>query len=274
MTTPTHFLLDILRQPDEMSQAIDYLTGPGRHSLREASTLVCSSPHVFVTGIGASWNAALSAGSLFQQGGYPIQLQEAAELLHFTAIPRGAVVVAISRTGRSIEIIQLLAQAEARGARVIGITNSEDSPLARESSVAITIPTKLDHAISVNTYSTLVIASSALASSVTADFSAVASSLVDLIREAGRRLEVLASPSGPVELAGGWRLLLLFGAWRQPRNLPRSPAVVGRRSQNACVGHEHDQFPPRPSGNCPPRNAFLLMDRSIEDARPGFIGGQ
>ena len=162
MTTPTHFLLDILRQPDEMSQAIDYLTGPGRHSLREASTLVRSSPHVFVTGIGASWNAALSAGSLFQQGGYPIQLQEAAELLHFTAIPRGAVVVAISRTGRSIEIIQLLAQAEARGARVIGITNSEDSPLARESSVAITIPTKLDHAISVNTYSTLVIASSAV----------------------------------------------------------------------------------------------------------------
>lgn len=215
MTTPTHFLLDILRQPDEMSQAIDYLTGPGHHSLREASTLVRSSPHVFVTGIGASWNAALSAGSLFQQGGYPIQMQEAAELLHFTAIPRGAVVVAISRTGRSIEIIQLLAQAEARGARVIGITNSEDSPLARESSVAITIPTKLDHAISVNTYSTLVIASSALASSVTADFSAVASSLVDLIREAGRRLkswQVQVDKSSWLEVGASYYFLARGGS--------------------------------------------------------------
>jgi glucosamine--fructose-6-phosphate aminotransferase (isomerizing) len=186
---PTHFLLDILRQPDEMSRAIDYLTGPGHNSLRQAGTLLRSSPHVFVTGIGASWNAALSVGSLFQQAGYPIQLQDAAELLHFASIPRGAVIVAISRTGRSIEIIQLLAKAEASGGMVIGITNSEDSPLARGSALAITIPTKLDHAISVNTYSTLVIAASALASSVTADFSAVAPSLASVIREAGHRLK-------------------------------------------------------------------------------------
>jgi glucosamine--fructose-6-phosphate aminotransferase (isomerizing) len=189
VNTPTHFLLDILRQPDEMSRAIDYLSGPGRDTLQQASALVRSSPHVFVTGIGASWNAALSAGFLFQQAGNPVQLQEAAELLHFTTIPGDAVIVAISRTGRSIEIIQLLAKAEASGARVIGITNSEDSPLASGSCIAITIPTKLDHAISVNTYSTLVIAASALAGSATADFSALAPSLVDAIRGAGHRLQ-------------------------------------------------------------------------------------
>jgi DNA-binding MurR/RpiR family transcriptional regulator len=55
---------------------------------------------------------------------------------HFTAIPPEAVIIAISRTGRSIEIVQLLAKAEASGAAVIGVTNSADSPLARESAVA------------------------------------------------------------------------------------------------------------------------------------------
>ena len=189
MTTPTHFLQDILRQPAEMSRALDYLMGPGHNALQQAGSLVRSAPHVFVTGIGASWNAAISAGSLFHLAGHPVQVQEAAELLHFTGIPHGSVIVAISRTGRSIEIIQLLAKAAASGATVIGITNSADSPLTRGSAVAITIHTKLDHAISVNTYSTLVIAASALAGSAAADFSAVAPSLFDAIGEAGNRLE-------------------------------------------------------------------------------------
>ena len=190
--------------------------GTGHHSLREASTLVRSSPHVFVTGIGASWNAALSAGSLFQQGGISDSAcRKQPSCCISPLFPVARSVVAISRTGRSIEIIQLLAQAEARGARVIGITNSEDSPLARESSVAITIPTKLDHAISVNTYSTLVIASSAVASSVTADFSAVASSLVDLIREAGRRLkswQVQVDQSSWLEVGASYYFLARGGS--------------------------------------------------------------
>jgi DNA-binding MurR/RpiR family transcriptional regulator len=159
-----------------MARTIDYLVGPGQDALQRASAMVQSAPHVFVTGIGASWHAAVSAGSLLSLAGHPVYMQEAAELLHFTEIPRGSVVVAISRTGRSIEIIQLLAKAETSGAKVIGITNSADSPLALGSAVAIAIPAKLDHAISVNTYSTLLIAAAALASSATTGFSTVAPS--------------------------------------------------------------------------------------------------
>jgi glucosamine--fructose-6-phosphate aminotransferase (isomerizing) len=117
-------------------------------------------------------------------------MQEAAELLHFTTIPRGSVIVAVSRTGLSIEIVQLLAKAEASGASVIGITNSADSPLARGSAIAIVIPAKLDHAISVNTYSTLLIAASALASSATTGFGSVAPALLHAVDEAGQRVEV------------------------------------------------------------------------------------
>jgi glutamine---fructose-6-phosphate transaminase (isomerizing) len=89
-----------------------------------------------------------------------------------------------------IEIVQLLAKAEANGAAVIGITNSADSPLARESAVAIVVPTVLDHAISVNTYSTLLITASALASAATTGFASFAGSLLHTIGEAGRSLEL------------------------------------------------------------------------------------
>ena len=189
MTAPTHLLQDILRQPEEMARTIDYLVGPGQDALHRASSLICSARHVFVTGIGASWHAAMSAGSLAELAGHPVYLQEAAELLYFTDIPRGAVVVALSRSGRSTEIVQLLAKAQASGATVIGITNVVDSPLARESAIALAISAKLDHAISVNTYSTLLIGAAALTSSVTTDFSAVAPLLLHAVREAGQRLE-------------------------------------------------------------------------------------
>ena len=185
----TRFLQDKFRQRAEMQRTIDYLMGPGKKGLQQASSLIRSARHVFITGIGASWNAALSAGTLCYQGGRPVYMQEAGELLHFTAIPRGSVIIAISRTGRSIEIVQLLNKAKASGATVIGITNSADSPLARESVVAIVVPTMLDHGISVNAYSTLLIAASALASSATTGFASVADPLLRAVREGGQCLE-------------------------------------------------------------------------------------
>jgi len=185
----TRFLQDIMRQRTEMQRTVDYLMGPVQKALQQATSLIGSAPDVVVTGIGASWNAALSAGALFYQGGRPAYMQEAGELLHFAAIPRRSVIIAISRTGRSIEIVQLLAKAEASGATIIGITNSADSPLARESAVAIVVPTILDHAISVNAYSTLLIAASALASSATTGFASVADPLLRAVREGGQCLE-------------------------------------------------------------------------------------
>src|SRR5215469_4089248 len=164
MTAQTRFLQDIHRQPAEIKRAIDYLMGPGKSVVGKARALIHSTRDVIITGIGASWHAALRAGALFPLDDHLVFIQEAGELLHFASIPRGAVIVAISRTGRSIEIVRLLDKAEDSGASVIGITNCADSPLARKAAVAIVVPTRLDHAISVATYSTLSIAASALAS--------------------------------------------------------------------------------------------------------------
>jgi glucosamine--fructose-6-phosphate aminotransferase (isomerizing) len=188
MTASTHFMQDIIREPAEMQRTIDFLTGPGRDALEQANFLIRSARDVFITGIGASWNAALSAGALFNLAGCPVYMQEAGELLHFTAIRRGAVLVVISRSGRSIEIVQLLAKAKASGATIIGITNCADSPLVRDSAVAVVIPAALDHAISVNAYSTLSITVSALASSATTGFTSVVNPLLQAIGEAGRCL--------------------------------------------------------------------------------------
>jgi glutamine---fructose-6-phosphate transaminase (isomerizing) len=117
-------------------------------------------------------------------------------LLHFATIPRGSVIVAISRTGRSVEIVRLLAKAEDSGASIIGITNCADSPLAKKAAVAIVVPTRFDHAISVATYSTLSIAASALATPAHVGLGDVASSLVRAVDQADERMNVWQKQMG------------------------------------------------------------------------------
>lgn len=166
----THFLSDILRQPNELQRTFDYFLQAGRPSLGAASVAIHRARQVYLTGIGSSWHAALNAGALFYAGAHPVYMQDAAELLQFAAFPPETAIIVISRSGRSVEIVQLLAKARASGATVIGITNSPDGPLAKQAQVSLAIPIALDHAISVNTYSTLGVAAGILASTVVGSF--------------------------------------------------------------------------------------------------------
>jgi len=197
----TRFVQDILRQPTELQLTIDYLRGAGQRRLAEAAAIIENARHVYVTGIGSSWHAALTAGPLFSLGGFPVYLQEASELLQFAAIPSGAVIIVISRSGRSIEIVQLLAKAHECGAIVIGVTNSEDGPLAQRAQIPIVIAAKLDHGISVNTYSTLAATVGALACAAVSSFDdMIATSLSRALEDTGASI-------------AGWQNQLADAAW-------------------------------------------------------------
>jgi glucosamine--fructose-6-phosphate aminotransferase (isomerizing) len=165
----THFLRDILRQPEELQRSLEHLSGAGQAALDAAVAAVRSARHVYLTGIGSSWHAGLNVSALFQFGARPVYLVDAAELVQFAAIPAESVLIVISRSGRSVEIVQLLAKARESGATVIGITNAADGTLAREAQISIVIPVAMDHAISVNTYTTLALAAGMLATSVVAE---------------------------------------------------------------------------------------------------------
>src|SRR5712692_3859635 len=162
----THFLRDILRQPDELQRTLEHLSGAGRGALDAAVTAVRAAQHVYLTGIGSSWHAGLNVSALFQLGARPVYLADAAELVQFAAIPAGSVLIVISRSGRSVEIVHLLTKARESGSTVIGITNAADGTLAREAQISLVLPVPMDHAISVNTYTTLALAAGILAASV------------------------------------------------------------------------------------------------------------
>ncbi len=200
----TRFLEDILRQPDELQRTLGYLGGAGWHRLEEAAGTLRRASHVYLTGIGSSWHAALCAGPLFAARARPVYLQDAAELLHFAAFPRDAVIVAISRTGQSVEIVRLLAKARESGAAVIAVTNAENGPLARQAQIPIIVPVTFDHGISVNTYSTLVFAAGVLAWTVLRSFDDAL--IATLSRVIGAAAQSIA----------GWQEQIAHTAWVTP----------------------------------------------------------
>ena len=185
----THFLQDILRQPQELERVLGYLCGAGRQSLQTAAEAIRKARHVYLTGIGSSWHAAFGAGAIFSGAGQPVYMQDAGELVQFATLPADSVIITISRSGRSVEIVNLLAKARASGATVIGITNSADGALAQEAQISIMVPVLRDHAISVNTYSTLAVGAAALARAAIDSFDGeLAARLGNAVSETKRRI--------------------------------------------------------------------------------------
>jgi len=159
----TNFLKDILRQPAELRRCLDRLAGADNARVEEAAAALRGAGNIYLTGIGSSWHAAINVASLFQRRGLPVAMQDAAELLHFTRFAPDSVVLVLSRSGKSAEIVGLLSKARHEGATVIGLTNSYDGLLAREANIPICVPLALDHGISVNTYSSLALAAGVVA---------------------------------------------------------------------------------------------------------------
>jgi glutamine---fructose-6-phosphate transaminase (isomerizing) len=200
----THFLQDILRQPDELRSVIELLRGEGHAPLETAAATVQAARHVYLTGIGASYNAALGAASHFHGAGHPVYLLDAAELLHSAKIPSDSVLIVLSRSGQSIEIVKLLEKAQTAGATVIGITNFPDGALGHQAEIPIVLPVKPDHGISANTYISLAAGAAAIASTVAGTFD---------IQLTSRLLEAIAATA---EKIPGWQQQLAKSAWLQP----------------------------------------------------------
>ena len=218
----THFLKDILRQPEELERTIEYLCRPRLPALVAAVEAVRGARHVYLTGIGSSWHAALNVSVQFHEHAHPVYLHDAAELLTFGAFPKDSAMIIISRSGKSTEIVQLARKARRAGVTVIGITNAPEGTLTKEAHHAIVVPIQFDHAISVNTYTTLALAAGLLASSVVEEEEKADSSGKNRHRNDKSSDSLATLLSRAVAEAGraipGWQEQVANSPWLKPHN--------------------------------------------------------
>ncbi len=105
--------------------------------VRAVDLLLNCEGKVIVTGIGKSGYVARKIASTLASTGTPAHFLHPSEALHgdLGVIDRGDVVIAISNSGESSEVIQLLPYIKMLGVPLIAITNKKDSTLARYSDV-------------------------------------------------------------------------------------------------------------------------------------------
>ncbi|HMB27888.1 MAG TPA: SIS domain-containing protein, partial [Blastocatellia bacterium] len=96
----TKFLDDILKQPQGLIRALNSLLEKERARLDLAASVLNQAKHIYFTGIGASWHAAMAAAPFFHEAGRPASLIEASEMLRFSRLAPDSAVVIVSRSGR------------------------------------------------------------------------------------------------------------------------------------------------------------------------------
>jgi glucosamine--fructose-6-phosphate aminotransferase (isomerizing) len=165
----TELLKDILNEPGELQKTLAHTLGPGRGALERAARIINDAETVYITGIGSSWHAGMAVLALLQAAGRPAVLIDASELLHFAQIAPNAAIIALSRSGKSVEIVNMLPLARRAGAQIIAISNTPDSPLGQEADVTLLTEAAFDHNVSVTMYSALALVGGLLANSAQGD---------------------------------------------------------------------------------------------------------
>ena len=150
---PTIMLDNIRNQPFSLSCVVDHQFGEGAKNLRAAAAAIRSAGRVVFTGMGSSMSAAIPAAYYLESHGFPAEVVETSEWLHFGAAwPRAGAVVLVSRSGETIEISKLLARLNASTTTTVGVTNVRESELEKESDHAVFINSEPDRMVAIQTY--------------------------------------------------------------------------------------------------------------------------
>src|SRR5713226_10667564 len=130
-TGQTHMLDEIQEQPEALRRALSGAVDPARQVAQEAQQR--NVDVVILAARGTSDHAALYAQYLFQYlNGIPVALATPSlYTLYGSSLRLGrALVIGISQSGESTDIVEVVAQARQAGALTVGITNQEGSQLA------------------------------------------------------------------------------------------------------------------------------------------------
>ena len=137
-----HYTLkEISEQPDTVVRA--GTGGGGAGGMPEAAALLRAcrdgGRSVYVTGSGTSYNAALVARHvLSKRAGLRAEPVMSSEMPHWPEpVPDGSVLLALSQSGESADVIEAAEMARRAGASVVSIVNLTASSLAQESSVVV-----------------------------------------------------------------------------------------------------------------------------------------
>jgi glucosamine--fructose-6-phosphate aminotransferase (isomerizing) len=132
------YLSDILDQPRALEETHRLLESPPALEALARRLIDGQYDRVVLTGMGSSYHGLHPLHLRLVETGVSAIMVESSELLYHQRrlLEGGTLLVLLSQSGRSAEIVRLLEETRGR-LETIGITNTADSPLAREATTAV-----------------------------------------------------------------------------------------------------------------------------------------
>ena len=147
-------------------------SGEGLGALLEAARIIRSARNVVVAGMGASLHACIPLQYQLTEQGKQVIGVEAGELLHYQRnLCSGSVVLLVSRSGESVEIVKVLPQIKKIANCIIGVTNEPNSTLGNNADLLLTIGCLADEMVAIQSYTATVLLLMLLASAACGDLS-------------------------------------------------------------------------------------------------------
>jgi glucosamine--fructose-6-phosphate aminotransferase (isomerizing) len=149
------YIQDILAQPEALAATLTQLSSATTELKSLAARLASGKfSRIVMTGMGSSLAVLYPLWYRLVQAGHAPLLIETSELLYDAAplITADTLVLIVSQSGRSAEIVRLIEQAH--GTTVLAVTNSADSPLAQIAAVTVLTAAGTESNVSCKTYLT------------------------------------------------------------------------------------------------------------------------
>lgn len=135
-----HFMLkEIFEQPTSVGNAFrgrlyDNLSTTRLGGIGMSLSELRKVKKIQIIGCGTSWHAALIGKNIIEQiARIPVEVEYASEYRYRNPIiPEDTIVIVISQSGETADTLAAMREAQARGAKVFGITNVVGSTIARE----------------------------------------------------------------------------------------------------------------------------------------------
>jgi len=134
------FLAEILEQPDALRRAGAAVVAQ-RDRLDHLAAFASSPGPIVLTGMGGSLDACHAAATALAAAGIMATVRGASELVHFglPALAQGGILVVVSQSGESAEIVRLAEAVRHTTGRpiVVAVANGADNPLVRLADIPI-----------------------------------------------------------------------------------------------------------------------------------------
>jgi glucosamine--fructose-6-phosphate aminotransferase (isomerizing) len=242
--TKPPILRDILNQPKSLSQVLAYQLDEGLPALQAAAQVLRGGRPITLSGMGSSLFACLALQNQLASNGVPTSVIDTAELLHYhTPMLREKIVVLVSRSGESVEVIKLLPALKEQNACIIGVTDTPDSSLARGASGTILINGLPDDAIAVQSYTATLMTLHLLAAAYARELDQAHQEIEDLISKSAICLDRY------VEASQGWqdffedlKVLYLLGRGASIASAQQGALMFNEVSKVPAVAMSGGQF--------------------------------